>query len=121
MEVIFRVTENVLIACVKGDVDHHSAAPLRHTIDESMRAFSLKNLVIDFSEVDFMDSSGIGVVLGRYKRIERSGGKFCISGCSAHIRKILEISGVLSLIPVTEDYQTAVDFINGQQQMCLEV
>ena len=49
MEVIFRVTENVLIACVKGDVDHHSAAPLRHTIDESMRAFSLKNLVIDFS------------------------------------------------------------------------
>ena len=121
MELIFRVSESILIASVKGDVDHHSAAPLRHTIDESMRAFGLKNLVIDFSGVDFMDSSGIGVVLGRYKRIERSGGSFCISGCSAHIKRLLEISGVLSLIPVTEDYESAVDLINGQQQICLEV
>lgn len=121
MEVAFRVSENILIASIKGDVDHHSAASLRRSIDESMKESELKNLVMDFSEVDFMDSSGIGVVLGRYKRIEKYGGKFCISGCSNHIRRLMEISGVLSLIPVVNDYESAVDLIRGQQQLYLEV
>lgn len=121
MEVNFRVYENILIACVKGEVDHHSAAPLRHTIDESMQIFGLDNLVMDFSGVDFMDSSGIGVILGRYKRIRKSSGSFCISGCSGYIEKLLEMSGVLSLIPAAEDYESAADIINGRQQICLEV
>lgn len=121
MEVVFRVSERILIACVKGDVDHHSAAPLRNTIDESMKAFGCSDLIMDFSGVEFMDSSGIGVVLGRYKRLAESGGSFYISGCSGHIERLLEMSGVFSLVPAAEDFESAVDLINGRQQMCMEV
>ena len=82
MEVIFRISGNILISCIKGEVDHHSAMPLRQAIDKSMKAFDCSDLILDFSGVEFMDSSGIGVVLGRYKKLNKSGGRICISGCS---------------------------------------
>ena len=61
MEVIFRISDDILIACIKGEVDHHSSAPLRNSIDKAMSAFGCRHLVMDFSGVEFMDSSGIGV------------------------------------------------------------
>lgn len=121
MEVIFRVYENVLVACVKGEVDHHSASPLRHTIDESMKVFKCSDLVMDFSGVEFMDSSGIGVVLGRYKKLKKSNGCIFVSGCSKYIERLLEMSGVFSIIPAAEDFESAVNLIKGQQQICMEV
>ena len=67
MEVIFRISGNILISCIKGEVDHHSAMPLRQAIDKSMKAFDCSDLILDFSGVEFMDSSGIGMLIGRYK------------------------------------------------------
>ena len=58
MEVIFRISDDILIACIKGEVDHHSSAPLRNSIDKAMGAFGCRHLVMDFSGVEFMDSSG---------------------------------------------------------------
>lgn len=72
MEVIFRISGNILISCIKGEVDHHSAMPLRQAIDKSMKAFDCSDLILDFSGVEFMDSSGIGVVLGRYKNLTKA-------------------------------------------------
>lgn len=121
MDVDFNVTENILIACIKGDVDHHSAALLRNTIDSSMKAFRCSNLILDFSEVEFMDSSGIGVALGRYKKLAKSGGALCISGCSGYIEKVLNMAGVFSIIPKAESREEAVDLISGQEQLRMEV
>lgn len=121
MEVIFRVSEDILIAYVKGDVDHHSAAPLRNAIDKSMKAFECKDLVLDFSGVDFMDSSGIGVALGRYKKLKKSGGRICISGCSHYIEKVLDMADVFSIIPKAEDQYSAVAHLMGQEQLRMEV
>lgn len=121
MEVVFKVSNNILIACIKGEVDHHSAAPLRSTIDGSMKAFGCRNLILDFSGVEFMDSSGIGVALGRYKKLSKSGGKLCISGCSEYIDKVLDMAGVFSIIPKTEDTDGAVAMMGGQEQLCMEV
>ena len=121
MEVVFRVSEDILIACIKGEVDHHSAAPLRHTIDESMKTFQCKNLILDFSGVVFMDSSGIGVVLGRYKKLKKSGGALYVSGCSQYIEKLLEMSGVFSIIPKADSAESAVALLKGQEQLCMEV
>lgn len=121
MEVVFRVYEDILVTCVKGEVDHHSAAPLRNTIDESMKAFGCRDIVMDFSSVEFMDSSGIGVVLGRYKKLRKSGGILYISGCSKYIERLLEMSGVFSIIPATDDFESAVALIKGKRKMCMEV
>jgi len=121
VEVIFRVSDEILIACVKGDVDHHSALPIRKTIDESMKAFGCRDLVLDFEGVDFMDSSGIGVALGRYKKLRKTGGRIRISGCSEYIGKLLDMAGVFSIIPHCPDAETAVLQLKGQEQLCMEV
>lgn len=121
MEVIFSVSEDILIAGIKGEVDHHSAAPLRNTIDRSMKAFGCKHLVLDFAGVQFMDSSGIGVVLGRYKKLVKSGGSVCISGCSSYIKKVLEMADVFSIIPNAADTGSAIERIKGREQLRMEV
>lgn len=121
MEVIFRISGDILISCIKGEVDHHSAMPLRQAIDKSMKAFQCSNLILDFSGVEFMDSSGIGVVLGRYKKLNKSGGQIYISGCSSYIEKLLDMAGVFSIVPKAADFDSAAALINGQEQICMEV
>lgn len=121
MEVIFRISENILIACIKGEVDHHSSAPLRNSIDRAMSAFGCRDLILDFAGVEFMDSSGIGVALGRYKKMQHSGGKICISGCSDYIERILEMAGVFTIIPQKNSYEQAILSISGQEQSRMEV
>lgn len=121
MEVFFKVSDNILVAHVKGEIDHHSAAPLRNAIDRSMKVFGCRNLVLDLYGVEFMDSSGIGVALGRYKKLAKSGGKLCISGCSEYIEKVLGMAGVFSIIPKEPDVQSAIGRLSGQEQLRMEV
>lgn len=110
-----------MISCIKGEVDHHSAMPLRQAIDKSMKAFDCRNLILDFGGVEFMDSSGIGVVLGRYKKLNKSGGKIYISGCSSYIEKLLQMADVFSIVPKADDFDTAAALINRQEPMSVEV
>ena len=121
VEVVFKVSDSILIAYVKGEVDHHSAAPLRHATDRSMKAFGCSDLILDFSAVEFMDSSGIGVALGRYKKLAKSGGRLCISGCSQYIDKVLDMAGVFSIINKEADVDSAVAAMEGQRQLSMEV
>lgn len=121
MEVIFRISGDILISCIKGEIDHHSAMPLRQAIDKSMKAFDCSNLILDFRGVEFMDSSGIGVVLGRYKKMSKGDGKIYISGCSEYIEKLLDMAGVFSLVPKADDFQSAEAMIKGQEQISMEV
>ncbi|MGN1143406.1 MAG: anti-sigma factor antagonist, partial [Anaerovoracaceae bacterium] len=77
MEIIYEMTGNTLTAQLMGELDHHAAAKVRSEIDDTMDSYGAKNLIFDFGKVTFMDSAGIGVVLGRYKRLqaaESSGG-----------------------------------------------
>ena len=67
-----------IIAQIEGDLDHHSAAGIRADIDHAVRVSEITRLVLDFSRVTFMDSSGIGLVMGRYKLMTERGGK-CVS------------------------------------------
>lgn len=121
MEVIFKLDEDILVTSIKGEVDHHSAAPLRKAIDRSMKVYKCNNLILDFSHVEFMDSSGIGVALGRYKKLAKTNGKIYISGCSEHVEKLLNMADVFSLIPKTDEVSSAIDEIKGQEQLRMEV
>ncbi len=65
----FKFKNEILIAVMAGELDHHSAEEVRNKIDNEMDVQGLKNLILDFAGVNFMDSSGIGVVIGRYKKL----------------------------------------------------
>lgn len=121
MEVVFEVKRNVLVAHIKGELDHHNAAPIRNEIDRSMNTFECRDLILDLTGVEFMDSSGIGIALGRYKKLSKIGGKLCICGCSAYIEKLLDMAGVFSIIPKEADVQSALCLLVGEEQLYMEV
>ena len=116
MGVVFEINRGVLIAHIKGELDHHNAVNIRTEIDKSMKAFECRDLILDLTGVDFMDSSGIGIALGRYKKLSKIGGRICISGCSEYIEKILDMAGVFSIIPKKDDMQSALCLLTGEEQ-----
>lgn len=102
MQVKFYKNDKCLIAKMIGELDHHSASKVREKIDFEIVSSSCKTLILDFSEVAFMDSSGIGVVVGRYKNVTKMNGNIFVSNVSEKIRRIFEMCGVFKLVPELE-------------------
>lgn len=98
METIFCINDKTLIVELSGEIDHHVADLLRKDIDIEMQFYHAENLILDFSKVTFMDSSGIGVVLGRYKKVNAGGGTVVIQNASRLVKQILDMSGVFTLM-----------------------
>ncbi len=85
--------ENVT-AFLSGEIDHHNAPAARAIIDTYIQKARPKTLTIDFGAVSFMDSSGIGLVMGRFKNIADYGGKMEITGLSPQAFKVMKLSGI---------------------------
>ncbi|MEG1993504.1 MAG: anti-sigma factor antagonist [Oscillospiraceae bacterium] len=98
MAVEIKVTDETVIAYLMGDIDHHKAKPMREKIDEAIYRNTPKELILDFREVGFMDSSGIGLVMGRYKIMQEMGGKIEISSASGSILKLMALGGIEKII-----------------------
>lgn len=98
MDTVFIFGKDRLTVKLSGEIDHHIAEGLRDKIDREMDKRGVKNLVLDFLDVTFMDSSGIGIVLGRYRRLSKKGGKVAIRNCSRTVKKIMEMSGIFQLM-----------------------
>lgn len=93
--------ENKLTAVLSGEIDHHIAKELRRDIDFAVREFQPEELVLDFAEVDFMDSSGIGLVMGRYKLMKETGGKVIVKNPQNQIKKVMRLSGIDKLAAIS--------------------
>jgi len=108
LQVKFTNKGSTLVISIIGEIDHHSAEYIRDKIDAQMMKSTTRNIVFDLSRVGFMDSSGIGVVVGRYKNISKLDGKAAIVNPNAQIRKILEISGIQRIIPIFGSVDEAI-------------
>lgn len=93
---------DVLTAKLSGELDHHLAAEMRTKIDEAIMTFLPKKLILELSEIDFMDSSGLGLILGRYTKTQEIGCLLILQNPTRRIRRIMEISGINSMITTTE-------------------
>ena len=82
-----------------GELDHHGAAPLREQVDAVIAARRPKLLVLDFGGVSFMDSSGIGFVMGRYKRMTASGGALRVQSATPRMERVMRLAG-LERLPI---------------------
>ncbi len=87
---------------LSGDLDHHSAAQIRGQIDDEIQSDKTEELFLDFAEVGFMDSSGIGLVLGRYKLMARGGGRVVIENPPPSIKKVMRLAGLATLVGIRE-------------------
>ncbi len=94
--------KGVLTVKICGEIDHHTANEIRERLDMEIEERAIKRLVWDFKEVTFMDSSGIGVIVGRYKKLEAMGGETLIINLCPQVDKILKLSGIKGIIKCGE-------------------
>ena len=98
MSVSISVKGEVLTARLSGEIDHHTAAYMRREIDSACELNVPSLVIIDFSGVSFMDSSGIGLVMGRYKNLSKRGAELHISGTNPNIYKVMKLSGLERIV-----------------------
>ena len=94
MSVTVESSGNLIIAYLIGELDHHTSAETREKIDNVISYKKPQHLILDFKNVTFMDSSGIGLVMGRYRNISKTGGELHITGTSPQIYKVMKLAGI---------------------------
>ncbi len=92
--------EGRLSILLKGEIDHHTAVSVRSAIDEKLYELRPNLLVMDLSRIEFMDSSGLGLIMGRYALMQKLGGEFSILNPSSRVQKIFELSGLGRIIKI---------------------
>ncbi len=98
MRLKLEVENNTLIIHLDGELDHHSTEEVREDIDNAIDSRNIKNIIFELSNMKFMDSSGVGVVIGRYKKIDKVGGVVGIVNSNPHVDKIFEMAGIYKII-----------------------
>lgn len=104
----FQKEDEKLIVFMMGELDHHSAEEVRSKIDDRLDRESINKLILDFKDVSFMDSSGIGVVIGRYKKIVTNKGSICIVNVNSSVKRVFDLSGMFKIIKVYENLEQAL-------------
>jgi len=103
MNTTLEVKGRTLQIRLKEDLDHHIAEYIRKHSDELLEQYPINRVLFDFTGVEFMDSSGIGVVLGRYKQMRYVGGEVYVCGIGKSVARIFEMSGLYRLV---KEYRT---------------
>ena len=101
MESKFYEEDKLLVFKITEEIDDHSVQKIRRRADYEIERFMPKRVVFDFNCVTFMDSAGIGLLVGRYKFANLLGAKLEVTNLTQSVNKIFEMSGILRLIPVT--------------------
>lgn len=96
-----------LVVRVSGELDLLTAETFRNLIERELFQQKARNLVLNLEQVNFIDSSGLGVILGRYKRIREQGGVVAIVGAQPHVKRVLELSGILRIIGLYDTEEQA--------------
>lgn len=100
---------DVLVVRIGGELDHHTADDVRNRLDEALTKDSYPHVVLNFKDLTFMDSSGLGVILGRYKRINQHGGTMSVCSLPESVQKLFELSGMFKIVSVYDEETAALD------------
>lgn len=114
MEISFAIEKRTLIVSFCGELDHHSASRVRQITEEMIQNNGVQNVIFDFSRLSFMDSSGIGMVVGRFKLVASLGGRMAIVGAAPTVERLLAMSGIKKIIAVLPDQEQAMQFFQEE-------
>lgn len=103
MEIQYLKDDKVLLFKITEELDHHAVEKLRRKADYEIERYIPRKVIFDFNNVTFMDSAGIGLILGRYKNISILGGKLEVVNVNEQVIKILNMSGLSKLIEIKEE------------------
>lgn len=105
MKLDIKVEEENLLVNFNGELDHHTAKDARESIDDAYDGKNVKNIIIDLNQLNFMDSSGIGLIMGRYKKTSQNDGKLFLKNVSERVKKILQMSGILKIVSIIDEVE----------------
>lgn len=98
----FKVIDNCLMVRLPEEIDHHKASYISENADKHIVSDKVNHVVFDFEDTRFMDSSGVGIIVGRYKKISCFGGKVFAIHADRQIRRILSVSGLEHILEILE-------------------
>ncbi len=99
------VEGEVLSLTLRGEIDHHSAVAIRTEMDEKILEQKPKKTVLDLSGIEFMDSSGLGLIMGRYALMQRLGGELTLRNPNERLMKIFDLAGLWRMVRIEEEKQ----------------
>ncbi len=111
MQLQYEIVNNTLIVKFDGELDHHVAKDIRTEIDETIDQQGIRNLIFDLNDMRFMDSSGIGVIIGRYKHIKKLGGKVSVIHVTEQIDRIFNLAGMYNIVDKYSNKNEALNCI----------
>lgn len=100
MEELFQVKGSILTIKIPEELDHHSAQVIREESDRILEDQRIRQIIFDFRDTRFMDSSGIGMIMGRYRSMGQMGGSVQAVHVRERVAKILQLSGIHRVIPI---------------------
>ncbi|MCT4618007.1 MAG: anti-sigma F factor antagonist [Marinisporobacter sp.] len=109
MRIDFETIHNHLVVKLNGELDHHTAEGIREEVDKEIDNNNIKNIIFDLEGMHFMDSSGIGVVIGRYKKVQKLGGQAGVINMNSRVERIFKMSGLFNIIKKFENKNEAIE------------
>lgn len=97
-----------LIVRLKGELDHHTAETVKARLEEAIGRGDFHHMILSLKDLAFMDSSGLGVILGRYKQITGKGGKMVVCDINPHMYRLFEMSGMFKIMAMESSEQAAL-------------
>lgn len=110
----FEIIGQTLVVKLGEDLDHHNSLHIREQTDKIIMNKNIKYIIFDFSGTDFMDSSGIGVIMGRYKKVIFIGGSVYVTGVSNNVDRIFKLSGLYKIIEKYNKVEEVLELIKSK-------
>ncbi|WP_026570064.1 MULTISPECIES: anti-sigma F factor antagonist [Sediminibacillus] len=104
----FTTKENVLLVRLSGELDHHASDRLKKEWQQAIRENNAKHVILNLEDLSFMDSSGLGVFLGRYKEVMQLGGEMVVCSISPAVKRLFDMSGLFKIIRLEESEEYAL-------------
>lgn len=105
----YEVIDRCLIVHLNQELDHHYTLDIRDKADKIIDKRNVRNIIFDFTGVPFTDSSGIGVIMGRYKKVHFTGGKVAVTNVNATVDRIFRLSGIYKIVHLYESIDEALE------------
>lgn len=97
-----------LIVRLKGELDHHTAETVKQRMEEALLRGDSRHIILSLKDLSFMDSSGLGVILGRYKQITAKGGKMVVCDVNPSVYRLFEMSGLFKILSIQDNERQAI-------------
>jgi stage II sporulation protein AA (anti-sigma F factor antagonist) len=108
LNIELEVKNEILCVRLAGELDHHTAEDLRLQVNEVLESQPIQHILLNLEHLSFMDSSGLGVILGRYKVIRNKGGEMVVCSISPSIKRLFDMSGLFKIVHLAEDEVNAL-------------